>query len=245
MVGSPRWAGNYDGRALFAPAHGADPGDYLAKVGRAWMTRKGLWSDRLQRLVSELERRYEPEVTLVDSRSGMHDFAAPAVTDLGARVLMFATDSASHWNGYRILFRRWKDYGLVPALRDRVQVVSALVPELGKDTYSKGFHERSWDLFRDSFYDDLDGDTAGADRFPFGIDAAAAAHAPLPIHWNRDMAAGSFLDRLDPEAVRLAYSDFFTGFDRMTGAASMPSADGPLPPEPPDRRRSADRDGCG
>ena len=245
MVGSPRWAGNYDGRALFAPAHGADPGDYLAKVGRAWMTRKGIWSDRLQRLVSELERRYEPEVTLVDSRSGMHDFAAPAVTDLGARVLMFATDSASHWNGYRILFRRWKDYGLVPALRDRVQVVSALVPELGKDTYSKGFHERSWDLFRDSFYDDLDGDTAGADRFPFGIDGAAAAHAPLPIHWNRDMAAGSFLDRLDPEAARLAYSDFFTGFDRMTGAASMPSADGPLPPEPPDRRRSADRDGCG
>lgn len=220
MVGSPRWAEDYDGRALFAPAHGADPGDYLAKVGRAWMTRKGLWSDRLKRLVSDLERRYQPEVTLVESRSGMHDFAACAVTDLGSRVLMFATDSASHWTGYRILFRRWKEYGLVPALRDQVQIVSALIPELGKDAYVKGFHEHSWDLFRDSLYDDLDGDTAEADGFAFDIDIPTAPHSPLLIHWNRGLAAGSALDSLDPTAVRLAYTDFFTRFDRMTGTAS-------------------------
>lgn len=221
MVGSPRWAEDYDGRALFAPTHGADPGDYLAKVGRAWMTREGIWSDRLQRLVSDLERRYEPQVTLVESRSGMHDFAAPVVTDLGARVLMFATDSESHWNGYRILFRHWKEYGLTPSLRDRVQIVSAMIPELGKDAYVTGFRERSWSLFRDSLYDDLDGDTAAADRFSFDIDAAAAPHTPLLIHWNRGLAAGSSLDSLDPTAVRLAYSDFFTRFDRMNGAASI------------------------
>lgn len=221
MVGSPRWAEDYDGRALFAPAHGADPREYLAKVGRAWMTRKGVWSDRLQRLVSDLERRYEPQVTLVESRSGMHDFAACAVTDLGSRVLMFATDSASHWNGYRILFRHWKEYGLVPDLRDQVQIVCALIPELGKDAYVTGFRERSWNLFRDSLYDGLDGDTAPADRFSFDIAAAAAPHTPLLIHWNRGLAAGSSLDRLDPTAVRLAYSDFFTRFDRMNGAASV------------------------
>ena len=223
MVGSPRWAEDYDGRALFAPAHGADPGDYLAKVGRAWMTRKGVWSDRLQRLVSDLERRYEPEVTLIESRSGMHDFAACAVTDLGSRVLMFATDSESHWNGYRILFRRWKDYGLVPALRDQVQIVSAMIPELGKDAYLMGFRERSWDIFRDNLYDDMAAASTAEEDFSFDLNASAAPHDPMPIHWNRGLAAGASLGSLDTVSARHAYSDFLTRFDRMTDAAEIGS----------------------
>ena len=212
MVGSPRWAGNYDGRALFAPAHGADPGDYLAKVGRAWMTRKGLWSDRLQRLVSELERRYEPEVTLIESRSGMHDFAACAVTDLGARVLMFATDSESHWNGYRILFRRWNDYGLAPDLRDQVQIVSALIPELGKESYLRRFREQSWDLFRETLYDDTRVVPPDTEVFSFDLKNAGAPHDPIPIHWNRGLAAGSSLADLDADSMSQAYANFFPRF---------------------------------
>lgn len=223
MVGSPRWAEDYDGRALFAPAHGDDPGDYLAKVGRAWMTRKGLWSDRLKRLVADLERRYQPEVTLVESRSGMHDFAACAVTDLGARVLMFATDSASHWNGYRILFRHWKDYGLVPALRDQVQIVSALIPELGKDAYLMGFRERSWDIFRDNLYDDMEAAATAEEHFSFDLNASAAPHDPMPIHWNRGLAAGASLGSLDAVSARHAYSDFLARFDRMTDVAEVGS----------------------
>lgn len=212
MVGSPRWAEDYDGRALFAPAHGADPGDYLAKVGRAWMTRKGLWSDRLKRLVADLERRYEPEVTLVESRSGMHDFAACAVTDLGSRVLMFATDSASHWNGYRILFRHWNEYELVRDLRERVQIVSALIPELGKEPYLRRFREQSWDLFRETLYDDTRVAPADPGMFSFDLKNAGAPHDPIPIHWNRGLAAGSSLADLDTVSVSQAYANFFPRF---------------------------------
>ena len=223
MVGSPRWAEDYDGRALFAPAHGADPGDYLAKVGRAWMTRKGLWSDRLKRLVADLERHYEPEVTLVESRSSMHDFAACAVTDLGSRVLMFATDSASHWNGYRILFRHWNKYGLVPALRGQVQIVSALIPDNGKDAYLTGFRERSWDIFRDNLYDDMEAASTAEEDFSFDLNASGAPHDPMLIHWNRGLAAGASLGSLDAASVRSAYSDFLARFDRMTDIAEVGS----------------------
>ena len=219
MVGSPRWARECDGQVCFAPAHGRDPGEYVAKLGRAWMTRKGHWSDRLRKMVSDLERRYEPDVVVLESRSGIHDFAASAVTDLGARVLMFATDSASHWNGYQILFHHWKEYGLVPALREQVQIVSATIPELGKDAYVARFRERSWHLFRESLYDNLDGAVSAGDRFSFDLDFAAAPHDPLLIHWNRGLAAGSSLDGLDATAVRHAYSDFFSRFDRIANAA--------------------------
>lgn len=219
MVGSPRWAHDCDGRALIAPAHGADPGDYLAKLGRVWMTRQTGWSDRLRKMVSNLERLYEPDVVILESRSGMHDFAASAVTDLGARVLMFATDSGTHWNGYTILFRHWKEYGLVPTLREQVQIVSATIPELGKDAYVARFRERSWHLFRENLYDNLDGAVSAGDRFSFDLDVAAAPHDPLLIHWNRGLAAGSSLDGLDATAVRHAYSDFFSRFDRIANAA--------------------------
>lgn len=219
MVGSPRWAHDCDGRALFAPAHGADPGDYLAKLGRVWMTRQTGWSDRLRKMVSNLERRYEPDVVILESRSGMHDFAASAVTDLGARVLMFATDSASHWNGYTILFRHWNEYGLVTVLREKTQIVSAIVPELDKDDYLRGFRERSWDLFRDNLYDDLDGVPTGDDDFSFDLDVSAAPHDPMPIHWNRGLAAGASLGKLDAVSVRQAYSDFLARFDRLSGVA--------------------------
>lgn len=219
MVGSPRWAEDCEGRALFAPAHGADPGDYLGKLGRVWMTRGGGWSDRLRKMVSELERRYHPEVVILESRSGMHDFAASAVTDLGARVLMFAVDSASHWNAYRVLFRYWNDSGLAPALRDRVQIVSAMIPELGKDAYVRGFRERSWHLFRDSLYDGLGGGPAELDDFSFGIDSDPAPHDPMLVHWNRGLAAGSSLGALDATSVRQAYDAFFRRFDEMSPGA--------------------------
>ena len=104
MVGAPQWAQNLDGDVRVVPAHGRDPGEYLPKLGRVFMDAGENWTIRLERMLSRLEGEYAPTVILLESRSGLNDIAASAVTDLGAHVFLFLTDSESNWTGLRNSF---------------------------------------------------------------------------------------------------------------------------------------------
>ncbi len=114
MVGAPEWAQNLEGDVRVVPAHGCEPGEYLPKLGRVFMDSGESWTMRLERMLSRLEEKYSPTVILVESRSGLNDIAASAVTDLGAHVFLFLTDSESTWTDYEILFRHWQRLGLAP-----------------------------------------------------------------------------------------------------------------------------------
>ena len=96
--------------------------------------------------------RADPAVVLLESRSGLHDIAAAAVTEVDAQVLLFAVDSASTWTDYGILFRHWKTHRLAASIRDRLSIVSALTPELETERYLQRFREQAWNLFRDGLY---------------------------------------------------------------------------------------------
>ncbi|MFB2351031.1 hypothetical protein, partial [Priestia megaterium] len=80
----------HDGEIYVVPAHGHDPGDYIAKLGRVWMPKinddgkQEGWSQRLRRLLDQLEQRWQPDIILIDSRSGIDEVASSCVTDLGA-----------------------------------------------------------------------------------------------------------------------------------------------------------------
>ena len=215
MTAEPSWSRDFDGEVRIAPAHGSRPGEYLAKLGRVYMGHAGKsWSRRLGEMLSRLEERHAPTFVLLESRSGLHDVAAAAVTDLGADVLLFATDSESTWTDYGILFRHWRDRGLATAIRERLSIASALTPELDTERYLQGFRQRAWDLFREHLYDEVDPSSPG-DEFSFGLDDEDAPHRPAPILWNRGLAAGASLR--DPEkktpAVRQAYAAFLKWFD--------------------------------
>ncbi len=152
-VGSPAWTLDLQGTVWVAPAHGRDPGEYLANLGRVHMdTVADPWIARLQRLLTGLEARLRPTVVLIDSRNGLHDIAAATVTDIGAEVMLFADDSSATWTGYRILFKHWRALGLAARIRERLSVVSGLTPETDTDRYLARFRENAWDLFRDSLY---------------------------------------------------------------------------------------------
>lgn len=93
MIATPSWAHEMQGDVYVAPAHGRDAGDYLSKLGRAYMdTRDDPWRCRLGRLLERLEYTLDPKIVIVESRSGVHDIAAATVTDLDAEVLLFAVD---------------------------------------------------------------------------------------------------------------------------------------------------------
>ena len=216
MTASPSWAQDLEGDVYVAPAHGGEPGEYLAKLGRVYMDTPDPWAIRLERLIQCLENRCDPTVVLLESRSGLHDIAAATVTDLNAQVLLFATDSASTWQDYSILFRHWSDHRLAASVREDLLIVSALTPELDTGEYLERFRERSWSLFQECLYDELGaGDDPAAERFAFDLNDEHAPHDPLPILWNRGLAAGASLRNLEQAPVTLAYSDFLRRFDQI------------------------------
>ena len=215
MTAAPRWTQDLDGDVRVVPAHGADAGEYLAKLGRVHMDTDVAWTTRLRRLLERLESRFEPEVVLLESRSGLHDVAAATVTDLDAQVLLFAADSESHWTDYGLLFRHWQRHGLATRIRERLSIVSALTPELETERYLQRFREHAWHLFRDRLYDDLSSPDDAGGAFSFDVGEDDAPHAPLPIHWSRGLAAGASLRDLEESTVRQAYRPFLTRFDRL------------------------------
>ncbi len=226
MVGAPHWAQTLEGEVRVAPAHGREPGDYLGKLGRSPMdTVKYPWSARLRRLLGRLEAETEPDLVLVESRSGLHDIAAATVTDLNAQVLLFATDSASTWADYAILFRHWRrHHDLAAAIRSRLSIVSALTPELDTARYLERFRERSWDLFREHLYDRVGPSDGSEGVFSFDLPDEGAPHDPLVIHWTRGLAAGASLVDLERTAANQAYRPFLERFDdlgRVTAAAVL------------------------
>ena len=217
MAASPAWAQDLDGAVRVIPAHGSEPGEYLAKLGRVYMETGDPWTKRLDGMLSQLEETCQPSIVLLESRSGLHDIAAATVTDLGAEVLLFATDSESNWTDYGIIFGHWQRQELAAAIRERLSIVSALTPELDTEQYLQRFRERSWNLFQ-GLYDEVpaSGDLAG-DFFSFDLNDEEAPHHPLPIHWTRGLAAGTSLHDLEHSltSVMQAYQSFLRRFDKL------------------------------
>ena len=133
---------SHDGEIHIVPAHGVEHGEYIAKLGRVWMPKiqedgsHEIWSMRLERLLRELENHVKPDVVLIDSRSGIDDIASACVTGLGANlVLLFALEGMQTWNGYRMLFDQWKRAHVAKEMRDRLNIVAAIVPETDRIKY--------------------------------------------------------------------------------------------------------------
>ena len=218
---------SHDGEILVAPAHGANPGEYVAKLGRAWMpkvTTEGQrepWAQRLRRLLEALEARWQPDVVLIDSRAGIDEVASACVTDLSASaVLMFAIDGEQTWSGYQILLRHWRTSAVVREIRERLQLVGAMIPELGAADYFAGLRERAWDVFADELYDEVPaGEPAVGDTWSFDEADESAPHYPWPIHWHRGFAALTSLHQrlqgLDAEQVTQVFGPFLEGVERL------------------------------
>ena len=226
MTASPAWALDLEGDVHVAPAHGREPGEYLAKLGRVHMDTPDPWAARLERLLQSLEMRCEPTVLLLDSPSGLNDIAAAAVARVDAQVLLLAIDSASTWDDYGILFRHWQTHGLAASIRRNLSIVSALTPEIDTTHYLEGFRERSWRLFQECLYDELlADDDSPADRFAFDLTDERAPHDPLPIFWNRELAAGTSLRSPEQAPATTAYAEFLRRFDQNFESPSRRVAD--------------------
>lgn len=214
---------SHDGEIYVVPAHGRDPGEYVAKLGRVWMSKAvensgpEKWSRRLARLIDALEERWRPDIIFIDSRAGIDEVASSCVTDLGANlVLLFAIDGEQTWSGYRMLFAHWRQHDVARDVRQRLQLVGAQIPDDERRLeYFDGLRERSYDLFLEELYDEIPPGDIGTDRWTFDVDEVSAPHYPWAIAWNRGFAAlRSIHDRfasVDAEQVKMIFGPLTQG----------------------------------
>lgn len=215
---------SHNGEILVVPAHGADAGEYIAKLGRVWMAKingdggRESWEQRLQRLLDALEQRWAPDVTLIDSRAGIDEVASACLTSLAATtILLFAIDGDQTWSGYRILFRHWRMSGVVGDIRERLQIVGAMIPEIDTVNYLEGLRERAWVTFAEELYDEVPAGAIATEGQIWSFDETdeGAPHFPWAVRWHRGYAAlkslhGRFMD-VAPEEVDAIFGPMIRG----------------------------------
>ncbi|WGJ88608.1 AAA family ATPase [Achromobacter mucicolens] len=203
---------SHDGEIHVVPSHGADHGEYISKLGRVWMPKlkadgtRETWSNRLGRLLQMLESRVEPDVILIDSRSGIDEVASACITDMGANlILLFALEGEQTWNGYRMLFEQWQRANVAESIRERLKIVGAIVPELDRVKYLEGLRESAYGVFADTLYDEIapanpesigptsDGDGKWrvddlVEGWNFDEADEGAPHCPWAVSWHRSFA---------------------------------------------------------
>ncbi len=213
------------GEIVVVPAHGEAPGDYLAKLSRIY---QGIpdgppdFASRIFLALMKLEEQVRPDVVLLDSRAGLHDIAAMAITRLDALALLFAVNTPQTMTGYQLLFDSFRRHPeRLLSYRNNLQAVAALVPDTNRPEYMRSLQTRLYDLFSRSVYEsepEPDKDSPTDDWtaechevWNYSLDDSDAPHQPIPIRWYR-----WFLDFdpvNQPEAfakaeVEAAYGDF-------------------------------------
>lgn len=223
-------AGAGNGEVWVAPASGRPaPGyDYLAKLNRVYSDlppdvhgNARRFGDRLDQAITACEeevarRSRRPDVVLLDSRAGIHDIAAVAITRLSDLSLLFAADNPHTWEGYRILFRQWQR-NLPPEsldkLRRRLRMVASMVPSVDPTEHLERFRDNAQQCFAETLYDD-NTDADDLDSFNFAPQDSEAPHFPLPILFNSDLVGldpALHADWHEQPLVMASYRNFLLG----------------------------------
>ncbi|MDD5374989.1 P-loop NTPase [Acidithiobacillus sp.] len=236
---------SHDGEIHVVPAHGAEHGEYIAKLGRVWMPKlqedgtRETWSARLGRLLQALEARIQPDVVLIDSRSGIDEIASACITDMGANlILLFALEGEQTWNGYRMLFEQWQRAHVAETIRERLKIVGAIVPEMDRLSYLEGLREHAYGVFVDTLYDEIappkpDAVGSAFDRdgkwrvgdlvegWNFDEADEGGPHYPWAVNWHRSFAGlRSLQGRLaviDVQEVNAIFSSLLDGVRAAAG----------------------------
>jgi hypothetical protein len=222
-----------NGEIWVAPARGRsrDGYTYLSKLNRIYRDdpqadpssesgREATFAGRLavsveycESLVAQLGR--QPDVVLLDSRAGVHDIAAVAITQLAYLSLLFAADNKHTWNGYRDLFAQWGENSeTARTVRDRLRMVASMVPADRASEYLEKFRDNAQLVFSETLYDPLPEGSSPEDTVDYyhpSVDDIDAPHSPLPVQFTRELIGVDVTESslwLEQTFVQTAFGDF-------------------------------------
>jgi hypothetical protein len=223
MVAPSPLALDGDGQVYVVPAFGKETGDYLPKLGRVYLERGGdgpePWPSRLRRMVRALEEHVNPDIVLLDSRTGLHDTSAALIMAMGAHTLMFAVDSRQTWTAYDYLLGHWAEHPQIREFRERLWFVASMVNDHDRDDYLKAFRDRAHEHLSVLYDADEDGE------FSYSLEHEEAPHSPAERHvrWSKALLAFDPTSSLDVDQVELAYAPFLRWFERVLFPAEVTS----------------------
>ncbi|MFU8788616.1 MAG: KGGVGR-motif variant AAA ATPase [Methylobacter sp.] len=169
-------------------AAGVTEQDYIAKLSRVYMdiNQDGETLDfahRLAKMLQQLEEQEKPDIVLLDSRAGIHDIAAIAITRLSDIALLFAVNTPQTWQAYNYLFKHWQKWNVnLEGFRDHLKIVAGMIPEFGREDYISICRESGYNLFSETLYEETAAEEL--DTFNFAVDDNVAPHFPIEILWN-------------------------------------------------------------
>jgi len=177
-----------EGTIRIVSAAGGKEQDYIAKLSRVYMdiNQDGKVLDfahRLSELLQKLEAQEKPDIVLLDSRAGIHDIAAIAITRLTDIAFLFAVNTPQTWQAYRYLFTHWQKWNVnLTSFRENLKIVAGMVPEVGREDYISRCRESAYNLFSDTIYEESGPEDLDIFNYPLTDDTAP--HFPLEIFWN-------------------------------------------------------------
>ncbi|GAB2771133.1 KGGVGR-motif variant AAA ATPase [Streptomyces daliensis] len=217
-----------NGELWVAPAAGRGPTDgpytYIDKLNRVYADTPSAgapgFAERLEAAVTACEeavqrRSRRPDAVLLDSRAGIHDIAAVTISRLADLTLLFGSDNGQTWAGYRNLFTAWNASGQATAIRERLRMVAAMVPDTRRVEYLEAFREHAWECFSVLYDDQTAEDPTGFNPAPEDI---AAPHAPIPILFSMELVGldgASARGWSNQTLVRAAYGEFLDTASRL------------------------------
>jgi cellulose biosynthesis protein BcsQ len=213
-------------------AMGNQEPDYLAKLARVYADVSATSGprrigDRMRHVVEMLESQERPDVVLIDSRAGLHDLAAVSITRLADTALLFVTDSAQSWAGYRQLFGHWQRRpDIVTHVRERLALVRAMTPKSDREGRIRHFQRRAYELFAETLYDYIPAEPVSAEAEPFHPSETdeAAPHFPILVDWDERFQ--EFDPHLRPENGGVTEAQIDATFGRLiTWTAERVSGD--------------------
>lgn len=201
------------GELLIAPAYGKKTEAYVSKLARLYRQSADgkSYAQRLNQCLDTLETEHRIDITLFDSRAGIDETSAAAITQLNANVsFLFAIDTSQTWDSYRILFQHLQRNKEIENVRENLSLVSALTPE-NAGMYV-GYYENFQDNAYDTFTEIYDEDSGGnGDVYAPAPDDENAPHYAARIMWNEALRAFNPLgqpDLLNAPTVQASFADF-------------------------------------
>ncbi len=208
------------GAVFCVPAWGSETKEYVAKVGRAYLTSLSndgdTWKSlgiNLQNLVNSIAgAEFTPDAVLIDSRAGLHDLGAAVVTQLDAEVMLFTRDEMQSWKGYSKLFEhlaksRQVEWGhQSDDLRSRLKMVAAQIGST--DESLQHCVQLSYDTWREIY--DEETETEKSD-VSYSLNDEAAPHYPTPIYFGdqlRGFPGWGMGETIREEVIKVAFGEF-------------------------------------